>query len=1192
MMRRKSSLLLLLLASFNMPLSAQLITIKGKNMTLKEAFEEVKKQTGYTIFLKADEGLINNTKVFLNVDKMDLKPFLDHILKDKNISYTVSNKTIALAKKEIVGSGLSAIINQVVVHGTVLDESKKPISNVTITNLATKRSTQTSDDGNFILRGIKKGEEIEFRCLGKKSVRLKYNDEKVLSVVMQDAINEIEEFVITGYQKIDKRKNTSEITTLSVPDLLVPGMTSLDQLLEGNVPDLMFMQNSGELGATPRLRVRGTSTLLGNREPLWVLDGFVMQDPVNVSNDDLNNPDYVNIIGNAISGVNPQDIERIDILKDASATALYGTRAANGVIVITTKKGFVGKPSVSFRQSTKMSQRPRYTDRSIYLMNSAERVAFGKDLVDLHYAFPSNMSMVGYEGAFYRYQTGKTSIGEFQKEVDQYANANTDWFKALTQDSYSLDQSLSLSGGSEDTRYFTSFGYNRENGVLKNTNSNRFTGRININSSFFNEKIQLNVALSGSESKRTNQQQAIGTMDYAYNTTRALPLYDQDGDPFFYDVLMYNHNRAYNQFQFNVLNEINNSSVNINSQNLNSILSVRYKVNNNLDFDLSGNYSTSTSGQESWWGEKTHYIAKYKNGEWWEKPQEGEYGYSEIPYGGILNSNNSSASSYTLRVQANYRKQFGEEDQHGIYFNGGYETYENKNSSVGNEARGYLKDRGKQFVDNLDLDLFPRYSDWIKRNHTNLNENLTRTISGYGVLSYSYKSYFSLNANSRFDISNKFGSRSNERLLPVWSISGSSNFKQILFQNIDFINTFSARASFGIQGNMLDDQSPNFIMRLGTINPMFNEYVSYSARTPNPNLRWEQTRQWNFGADASILEGRVNVGVSIYGKRTKDAFSTVSVAAENGIESYVMNSGKIKNSGYSISLALFPIKKKDFSWYMSTYYGGNFNRVQSDNATVYTASSYLNGYALVNGEPVGTFYSYKFLGLNPSDGSPLMHDYEDRQHLLQGKNLEQIVKMVMVNSGSREPNFSGSLTNRFNYKRLSVSSMLTYSLGGKARLFGLYKPIINGVKAENNVRKEMIDRWVVPGDETKTNIPAIISPSSPNFAIYNSHYSTMSDILGNSFRYADNLWSMYDQSDMRVVSANYLKMTSVVMRYSLEPKVLKRTPFKTASLGFGAMNLFTWSAKELRGQTPTQAGFDKPNLSLRPQYTFELSLSL
>ncbi|MDO4426329.1 MAG: TonB-dependent receptor plug domain-containing protein, partial [Planctomycetia bacterium] len=181
----------------------------------------------------------------------------------------------------------------------------------------------------------------------------------------------------------------------------------IDQALEGQIPDLLFMQNSGEAGATARLRVRGTSTIVGNREPLWVLDGFILTDPVNVSNDELNDPDYVNYIGNAIQGINPQDIERVDVLKDAAATALYGSRASNGVIVVTTKKGKAGPATISYSTQLNMKMRPRYTDRNINVMNSQDRVAFGTDLVDMHYVFSKNMPLVGYEGEYYRYQTGQ-----------------------------------------------------------------------------------------------------------------------------------------------------------------------------------------------------------------------------------------------------------------------------------------------------------------------------------------------------------------------------------------------------------------------------------------------------------------------------------------------------------------------------------------------------------------------------------------------------------------------------------------------------------------------------------------------------------------------------------------------------------------------------------------------------------------
>lgn len=172
-----------------------------------------------------------------------------------------------------------------------------------------------------------------------------------------------------------------------------------------------------------------------------------MTDPVDVDPEELNNPDYINIIGNAIAGVNPQDIERIDVLKDASATALYGTQAANGVIVVTTKRGVTGKLRVSYSHASKITRRPRYTDKEIYLMNSQERMQFGKDLVDSRYFFPENMTMVGYEGAYYNWVTGKTNYDEFLKEVQHFETVNTDWFDLLTRDSYSHIHTFSFSGG-------------------------------------------------------------------------------------------------------------------------------------------------------------------------------------------------------------------------------------------------------------------------------------------------------------------------------------------------------------------------------------------------------------------------------------------------------------------------------------------------------------------------------------------------------------------------------------------------------------------------------------------------------------------------------------------------------------------------------------------------------------------------
>lgn len=294
------------------------------------------------------------------------------------------------------------------ISGHVADTDGEPLIGVTVKLVGTKRTVLTDVNGNFTFVGCHPGDQLDISYIGKKTVRRKVGTKR-LSIVLEDDANSINDVIITGYGNIDKRKSTVAATTVKMEDVLMPGMTTVDQALEGRIPDLEFNLNSGEVGATARLRVRGTSTLVGNREPLWVLDGFVLSDPVDVSADQLNDPDYINYIGNAIQGINPQDIERIDVLKDAAATALYGTRASNGVIVVTTKRGKAGPPTIRYSNQTKLTRRPRYTDSNIRLMNSQQRVQFGKDLCDMHYKFSESMPLVGYEGAFYRYQTAQTS---------------------------------------------------------------------------------------------------------------------------------------------------------------------------------------------------------------------------------------------------------------------------------------------------------------------------------------------------------------------------------------------------------------------------------------------------------------------------------------------------------------------------------------------------------------------------------------------------------------------------------------------------------------------------------------------------------------------------------------------------------------------------------------------------------------
>lgn len=1167
------------------------VSISFHNLTIRDALSQIEKSSDYVFLITKDAGKELDKRVTVEVESKSINEVLNVILKGTDLGYRVVERQVSIYRNDIRSSSITQQVLRI--RGKVVDTDKEPLPGVTILlKNNTTVGVTTDTDGTFDLFIPNPPEKVvlRFSFVGMETLEKAYEN-KYMEVTMRESESFLEDVVITGYQRLDSRSHTSAIQTLMVEDILAPGVTSLDMALEGRVPEMAFMLNSGEVGSTPRLRIRGTSSLIGNREPLWVLDGWILDDPVKVSNEDLNNPDYINIIGNAIQGINPQDIERIDILKDASATALYGTRAANGVIVVTTKKGSVGRARFTYNHTSKVIRRPRYTDRNINLMNSKERVAFGKDLTDLHYAFPGTTAMVGYEGAYMRHIAQLTSLQDFQDEVSWYETMNTDWFKLLTSDTHSHDHTLGMSGGSEDVRYYSSLGYNRENGVTNTTYTNRMTARVNLNANI-GEKIQLSFSLSGNVSDKNHLPGDINAMDYAYNTTRALPAYDKDGSYFYFHPLnstLYGTGRGGNSFRYNILNEIDNSHDQYNSGGLNSYINFRYKPGKDLEFSVGGNYSRSATAQDVWWGEKTNYIARLKNAEYEAAPAEGEYGYAIVPYGGALNTTNSVSRSYGLRFQGDYRKPIGKKDMATATL--GVEANSSVYESIRDNTIGYMKDRGMKYVKEVDMTKFPHYARRMAQENRTMSHNLSNSLSGYLSLSYLFGQIATLNANGRFDVSNKFGSRSNERLLPVWSVSGMLNIKDILFKESTLINDMRMRSSFGIQGNMLDDQSPNYIIRMGAIDPRFNEYVSYSNRLPNPNLKWEQTNSFSWGLDGSYLNRRLNVGLSFYKKHTRDAFTTVNVSSVNGVDNYVMNGGSIRNTGYSVSVSGTPIRNEDWTLTLSTYYGGNFNKVESGADEAYTINNYLTGTAIVDGEPLGTFYSYKYMGLSPLNGIPIMDDYADRQHLIRGKSLEETVKIVMENSGSREPIFNGSLSAHLSYKQFSLSTMFSYSIGGKMRLFNLYAPIISGVNAQNNVRKDFINRWRVEGDEKYTDVPAIISPADPDFVEAITHYAALPTSGTKIQNFATSTWNMYDLSNLRVVSSDYFKFTSISVRYGIDKKYLTNTPFSSMAISFNTQDLFTIASKELKGQDPFQAGFATPNLSLRPSYTVQLNVS-
>ena len=1169
--KMRITVLFVLLFCFYAEASSQKVSLRVKNMNLYMVLLQLKNQTGVRMLYDADY-----TKQVKCADatffEKDIKDVLSQLLNNTKLIYKEVNSTFVISKASEQED------KTIKLTGTVKDVQGTPLPGVTVVIKGTTIGVSTDAQGNFTLN-VKQQETLTlvFSFVGMKTKEVVATPNKAMTITLDEDTQTIEEVVITGYQVVDKRKNTSAITSVKAADIMRPGITTIDQMLEGQIPDLISMTNSGEIGVAPKLRIRGTSTLIGNREPLWVIDGIIQHDPVNISPEELNDPDYVNRIGNAISGLNPQDIERIDVLKDASATALYGAKAANGVIVITTKRGHIGDPIISYNMTGTYKIRPRYSDRNINVMNSEERIEFSKELLLDNYLFPSGMSLVGYEYLYSQLYNNLITYEEFTRQTAQMKKQNTDWFKILGEDSFSSQHTISITGGSEKIRYYSSVGYTDDNDFIRFNKNDRYTASLNLDINF-KDDLSLLFDLSGNKTTKKYYQQEVSPIDYAYNTNRAIPIKNEDGTLHYYkkpySIYLYN---------FNILNELNNSGNKQESSSFTMKANLLYSPLSWLKLNGTFSYTLSNTELESYWDAKTYHAATLRYGEYGE---EFDAEQTTLPGGGELTQSLTRNETYTVRLQLDINKYLGKNEHHNINASIGVETNSTHYKETTTTNRGYYPDRGMQFAV-FNVGDYPKYDNWQAANKASITDNQTNMLSAYASISYSYQYWITLNANARYDGSNKFGSQSNDKLLPVWSVSLSySPLEQI--GGSDFFDYLQLKFSYGYQGNMLDNQSPEVIIKKLPMNSYFNELVSEVDIYPNPDLKWERTNSLNGGIEFSILNHRVMISSDVYYKKTNDAFMEKNISRVNGLAAYTINSGKIINKGYNVSLTLSPIHSDNIRWMLSTSISKSYNRIESRPSTdEYDLTNFLNGTVIAKGKAVNTFYSYKFRGLNPINGGPLFDDYEEFPERLYGKSKHDVFTSILEASGSREPKLSGGINNTVNFWNFRLNINFAYSMGAKTRLFQVYEG--TRFTAEQNINRIFLNRWQRPGDEKYTDIPAAISAKDPGYTEYSNHWSVFANNLVPQL--ASSKWEMYNYSDLRVVSANYLKCTNLSLTYMFSKQLLEKWQLTRLELSLSASNPFIFCSSKLKGQTPTQGGFTKIQLSERPTFSFGLNVS-
>lgn len=1160
---------------FSLGLSAETVaqqervSLKMKEVSVQELFNKIQQQTKL-YFLFNQEQVSQLGKITLGVKNETVEKVLNQLFEDTDLTYSIKGNMIIVRQKKTEPENQKQEVKGIKITGQITDVSGHAMPGVTIMVKGAQFGVVSDAEGKYSIEIPEmEGIVLVFSFIGMEKQEVKYDGKKTINIVLKESVQSIDEVVVTGYQTINKRSTAGSISTVKAEDLVINGTQTLEQALQGKLPGVMIINQSGLTGTRQKVRVRGTATLMGNPEPVWVVDGIIQEDPLpfNASSlADINdaNMDMIrSFVGGAISWLNPNDIENISVLKDASATAIYGVKAANGVIVITTKKGQKGRMSISYSGNFSTSTKMNYN--KLELMNSKERVDVSREAYE-NGNLLTYEDQIGYTALALAYKRKQISYEEFNTKAKQLETVNTDWFDILFRVPFSHSHNLSISGGSDKTTYHASFGVNENNNTARGNDQKSYNANINVNTIFW-DCLNVNVSLAGSLAK-TNSYAGVEPFSYAYNTSRVIPCFDENGERYFYPS-------DANNYKYNILHELENSGNENTLGSINSNLSLRWTIGAGFVFSTTLGYNYSSSVGQSWYTETTNTITKIRGYEFQQYgPESQRFKDSKLPFGGLLNMTESRNNNYTWRNQLEYAKTFG---LHVVTAMFGQEIRSNKYDGFAYASYGYMPDRGKAFTQLPGLvgGENKKYNDLLN-SYPAITDRLATYVSYYGNMSYMFDERYALNASIRMDASNRFGQDRDARYQPVWSAGIRWNVtKEHWLQEQNILNDVSFRLSYGFQGNVAENVGPDLITKLEAADGNSGLYKMTITRLPSPKLKWEKNKTVNAGFDFSILGSHINGTFEYYYKHTVDMITSRDVPYENGISSMPINGGSMTNQGWDLSFSLVPVRTKNFVWTLGMNTSKVYNKLKSSLPPVGNWEEAVSGNLDKEGYPVSSFWGFRYTGLNPENGGP-MFDFSGTE-LDEAKN-DATLFLDWV--GKNDPDFTAGLNTTFRYKTLSLSADFYLSTGNKKFIASPYansNATYTSIPSEyNNMSSQVVNRWRKKGDEKYTNIPALPSPG--NSAMVNPYDNK------NIYLYP---YKCYQYSSALVVDAWYLRCNNISLSYSLPSKWISRFA-QDISCSFYMSNPFQIVSKDFHGRDPEVASGAQP---LSRNYTFSLNVS-
>lgn len=1088
------------------------ITMTMTKKPLENVLEKLSKQYDYQFFYNA--SLLKGVNVSVSLQEADINQVMKTLLAGSGLQYSIKGKTIvitAIPKKAVAQTPLS---------GRVTDTEGNEIPGVTIFTQDKSQGAVTDINGRFSFpKPLTYGTVLNFSSIGMKPHNVVYSGERLLQVVMAEDVKQLDAVIVTGYQTISRERSTGAAVIIN--------KDKFDKIMSTNLMSKIEGLSAGLSTYGGNTSIRGTSSFAVGTSPLVVMDGQV--------------------VNQGLSSINPEDIENITVLKDAASTSLYGVRASNGVIVVTTKKpkdkktiinasaNFYFEPSPSLDYMNYASTSDIIDYEVNYLLTDSYYKTNPMDYFDRKNDVASPQRYTQIERVYYDVARGKMTLAQAEGTLEKlrqydYRREHQD---KLAQLAFTQDYNISLAKAGDKSDMFTSirfqsFGSNSKTSIKSNKlslylkNSLDFTKWLKFT---YGANIDYQDGKSGGGDKEKG---SLYFMPYERIT-------DDNGNP----VYQYIHNyyqaetigntEGLKPLHYNVMEEYRKNVTTSRNLYVRLFTQADLKLAKGLDLGLKFQYEDNYANSEDY-NEEDSYFMRNMIDTYASSDSNGGFIYN-IPVGGHMREQNSRSSFYNVRGQLNYNTTFAQ--KHEITALVGSEIRQDKWRTTNGERYGYddQKLTYKQ-VDWLTL------QDGVKgqlfntvvhsSEYANVSEVLHRYVSAYANVGYTYDSRYSFNGSVRVEQADLFGTDPKYRYRPLWSVGASWNMNNETFMKpLTWLDMLKLRVTYGITGNVDQNTSPYLIGVYGT-NFVTNTGVTSIVTPPNPMLRWEKTSTFNFGIDFAMFK-RLSGSFDVYRRYSSDLLANKTLDATVGWEQAVFNNGAMKNIGAEITLSYDWLKTSDWALNTTLTAFYNKNTIEEIGYIPTSASSMMRSpYSnYMVGDTYGTLYAFRYAGLT-SEGDPSV--YDENGVIQSNVNVDNTGAAVTV--AQLTPKWQGAFNINLRWKSVEMFAKIVYYTGHSLRKD--VTPIYQ--EASANMNADFVNRWTP--DHTDTDIPRM----------------GMHDALD---QYRNAHWKY---ADKQIVSASFIKMRNIGLSYTLPQKLTRSWGFNNIGVRAQVDNPFYWAA--------------------------------